>query len=111
MPTADAPSASPTAQWFEAYGQMLELSLREQEPSRGRRLVTDMISRLRQAGLSVPQTTSTPYVNTIPPGRQPPMPGDRELERRIKSLIRWNAMAMVVRANSTTNVGGHIRPT
>jgi pyruvate dehydrogenase E1 component len=108
IPTGNVPAAASTAQWFEAYGQMLELSLREQEPARGRRLVTDMISRLRQAGLSVPQTTSTPYVNTIPANRQPPMPGDRELERRIKSFIRWNAMAMVVRANSTTNVGGHI---
>ncbi len=74
----------------------------------GRRRVTDLLSRLRQAGLGVPQTTSTPYVNTIPAHAQPAMPGDRELERRIKSLVRWNAMAMVVRANSTTNVGGHI---
>jgi pyruvate dehydrogenase E1 component len=51
---------------------------------------------------------NTPYVNTIPVEAEPPYPGDRELERRIKSLIRWNAMAMVVRANSNTNVGGHI---
>ena len=54
------------------------------------------------------QSTNTPYVNTIPAAIEPPYPGDRELERRIKSLIRWNAMAMVVKANSTTNVGGHI---
>ena len=54
------------------------------------------------------QSTNTPYVNTISAAIEPPYPGDRELERRIKSLIRWNAMAMVVKANSTTNVGGHI---
>jgi pyruvate dehydrogenase E1 component len=51
---------------------------------------------------------TTPYVNTILPEEQPKYPGDREIERRIKSLMRWNAMAMVVKANSTTNVGGHI---
>jgi pyruvate dehydrogenase E1 component len=51
---------------------------------------------------------TTPYVNTIPPENQPPYPGDWRVERRIKSLMRWNAMAMVVKANSTTNVGGHI---
>ncbi len=52
---------------------------------------------------------NTPYVNTIPPEAEPPYPGDRELERRIKSLIRWNAMAMVVNANRKHNgIGGHI---
>jgi pyruvate dehydrogenase E1 component len=51
---------------------------------------------------------NTPYKNTIPAGTEPVYPGDRDLERSIKSLIRWNAMAMVVRANSHTNVGGHI---
>ena len=51
----------------------------------------------------------TPYVNTIPADRQPPYPGDRDIERRIKSLIRWNAMAMVVRANKRSpGIGGHI---
>ena len=54
------------------------------------------------------KSSNTPYVNTIPHTAEPPYPGDRELERRIKSFIRWNAMAMVVKANATTNVGGHI---
>ena len=106
-PTAGADAAEARA-WFEAHGRLLELALRGQEPARVRRLMSELLGRLRQAGLAVPQTTSTPYVNTIPPERQPVMPGNRELERRIKSLIRWNAMAMVVRANSHTNVGGHI---
>jgi pyruvate dehydrogenase E1 component len=57
---------------------------------------------------TVSTTLNTPYINTIPTSAEPPYPGDRELERRIKSFIRWNAMAMVVRANSHTNVGGHI---
>ena len=51
---------------------------------------------------------TTPYLNTIPVEMQPEYPGDRAMERRIKSICRWNAMAMVVKANSTTNVGGHI---
>ncbi|RME38708.1 MAG: pyruvate dehydrogenase (acetyl-transferring), homodimeric type, partial [Planctomycetota bacterium] len=56
-----------------------------------------------------PFTANTPYVNTIPPERQPPYPGDRAIERRIKSIIRWNAMAMVVRANRrSSGIGGHI---
>ena len=108
IPAPAAPESSPGAPWFAAYGQLLELTLREHDPAQGRRLVTDLLSRLRAAGLPVPQTISTPYLNTIPPMQQPAMPGDRELERRIKSFIRWNAMAMVVRANSHTNVGGHI---
>ena len=108
VPAPDALESSSGAPWFAAYGQLLELTLREQDPAQGKRLVTDLLSRLRAAGLPVPQTTSTPYLNTIPATQQPAMPGDRELERRIKSFIRWNAMAMVVRANSHTNVGGHI---
>jgi pyruvate dehydrogenase E1 component len=107
MPAVNVPATS-SRSWFEAYGQLLELALREQEPPQARRLVSNLLARLRRAGVAVPETTGTPYVNTIPREQQPPMPGDRELERRIKSLIRWNAMAMVVRANSTTNVGGHI---
>ena len=52
---------------------------------------------------------TTPYVNTIPVDQQPDYPGDREIERRIKSIIRWNAMAMVVRANQQSHgIGGHI---
>ncbi|MFP4473595.1 MAG: pyruvate dehydrogenase (acetyl-transferring), homodimeric type [Candidatus Omnitrophota bacterium] len=63
----------------------------------------------KQAGLSLPFSTSTPYINTIPLEQQPPFPGNREIERRIKSIIRWNAMAMVVKANKEeSGIGGHI---
>ena len=58
--------------------------------------------------MRVPFTATTPYINTIPPNEQVPYPGDREIERRIKSLVRWNALAMVVRAQS--RVGRHRRP-
>ena len=59
--------------------------------------------------MELPFAANTPYVNTIPAELQPAYPGDRELERRIKSIIRWNAMAMVVRANRELDgIGGHI---
>ena len=60
-------------------------------------------------GVELPFTATTPYVNTIPPDKQPRYPGNRELERRIKSFVRWNAMAMVTRANRDfAGIGGHI---
>ena len=60
-------------------------------------------------GVPIPFSATTPYINTIPTDRQPPFPGNREIERRIKSIIRWNAMAMVVRANrEDKSIGGHI---
>lgn len=60
-------------------------------------------------GVPIPFSATTPYINTIPVDRQPPFPGNREIERRIKSIIRWNAMAMVVRANrEDKSIGGHI---
>jgi pyruvate dehydrogenase E1 component len=65
--------------------------------------------RAHKSGVHVPFSANTPYINTIPREKQPPFPGDREIERRIKSLIRWNAMAMVVKANKLEGgVGGHI---
>ncbi len=62
-----------------------------------------------EVGSGVPFTANTPYLNTIPPNQEPQFPGDRDVERRNKSIIRWNAMAMVVRANkSNEGIGGHI---
>jgi pyruvate dehydrogenase E1 component len=71
----------------------------------------ELLEKLASQLRTVPRPSAgmtTPYINTIPPEQQPQYPGNREIERRIKSLMRWNAMAMVVKANSTTNVGGHI---
>ena len=88
---------------------VIEFTLRSQGPEKAGLLMDDLVSRLRAAGLDVPQPVNTPYVNTIPPEAQPPYPGNRDLERRIKSLARWNAMAMVVNAQrDETEVGGHI---
>jgi pyruvate dehydrogenase E1 component len=88
---------------------MLEHVLRQEHPVRISSFLDQLSRRLRQLGLKVPMTVSTPYVNTIAAEAQPAYPGDRELERRIKSLIRWNAMAMVVNANrGHSGLGGHI---
>ncbi|UCD17500.1 MAG: pyruvate dehydrogenase (acetyl-transferring), homodimeric type [Candidatus Zixiibacteriota bacterium] len=76
---------------------------------RVRDIIGKMESRAREKGVSLPLPGSTPYVNTISSDDQPAYPGSRELERRIKSIIRWNAMAMVVRANRHADgIGGHI---
>ena len=72
-------------------------------------LLTLLQERAYQRGVHLPFTANTPYINSIPPQDQPMFPGNRDLERRIKSIIRWNAMAMVVRANRDyEGVGGHI---
>src|SRR6476619_4245579 len=65
-------------------------------------------ARSERSGVTIPFDANTPYFNTIAPEQEPPFPGNRDLERRIKSVVRWNAMAMVLKANKTTNVGGHI---
>ena len=65
--------------------------------------------KAQEAGLTLPFAVNTPYVNTIPEDKQPPFPGNRDIERRIKSIVRWNAMAMVVRGNKNeAGIGGHI---
>jgi len=72
-------------------------------------LIARLVERARRAGVPVAASIQTPQVNTIPPSQQPEFPGDLVLERRIKSLVRWNAMAMVVRANRQAGgIGGHI---
>src|SRR6185503_12245141 len=69
----------------------------------------NLVDRLRGSGVQVPSVVSTPYVNTIPVEKQPAYPGDWQTEVRIKSYIRWNAMAMVVNANRLhSGLGGHI---
>jgi pyruvate dehydrogenase E1 component len=78
-------------------------------PERVRELLQQLQIRAHKAGVQIPFTANTPYINTIPREKQPPFPGNREIERRIKSLIRWNAMAMVVKANKLEEgIGGHI---
>ena len=93
--------------WSESLQSVFELTLENQGPERTAKLLEKLAGRLRAAQRPSAGAT-TPYLNTIPVEQQPVYPGDRAIERRIKSLMRWNAMAMVVKANSTTNVGGHI---
>jgi pyruvate dehydrogenase E1 component len=96
-----------TAEWLES----LEAVLRIEGPERARFLLDALLGRARAAGIDGPSSIHTPYVNTVPKDQEQPYPGNaagRALERKIKSLVRWNAMAMVARANKTTNVGGHI---
>src|SRR4029077_3992071 len=72
-------------------------------------LLTQLKAKAGSHGVDVPFTANTPFINTIPVSRQPIFPGNREIERRIKSMVRWNAMAMVVRANKKYHgIGGHI---
>src|SRR5690349_3191041 len=92
-------------EWLESLDSVLESS--------GPQVATAILERLRAHatvnGIDLPFSANTPYANSIPARLQPLFPGDQELERRIKSLIRWNALAMVVRANRVEhNIGGHI---
>ncbi|MGN2390619.1 pyruvate dehydrogenase (acetyl-transferring), homodimeric type [Pelomicrobium sp. G1] len=93
-----------TKEWMEAFEAVLEFEGAE----RANYLLDALIDRARRTGTYVPRDLTTPYINTIPPDKQVPSPGDHELEHRIRSYVRWNAVAMVLRANRHTNVGGHI---
>jgi pyruvate dehydrogenase E1 component len=92
-------------EWLES----LDYVIKHGGPERVQTLLERLQIHARQAGVEIPFTANTPYINTIPPERQPVYPGSRDLERRIKSLVRWNALAMVVRANrEESGIGGHI---
>ena len=91
----------------ESFRSVFELALESQGTERTAQLLEKLAHELRSTPRPAGGQT-TPYLNTIPLDLQPEYPGDRAVERRIKSILRWNAMAMVVKANSTTNVGGHI---
>ena len=93
----------------QEWRDSLDYVLKEQGPERVRQLLRQLQIRAQEQGVSIPFTANTPYINSIPLEQQPVFPGNRELERRIKSIIRWNAMAMVVRANrESSGIGGHI---
>jgi pyruvate dehydrogenase E1 component len=94
-----------TREWVES----LDYVIQQGGASRVRNLLRSLREHAQVAGMRIPSVVGTPYVNTIPASEQPPFPGSTEIERRIKSLVRWNAMAMVVRANrSEAGIGGHI---
>jgi pyruvate dehydrogenase E1 component len=107
METVLLPDADPadTAAWVESLDEVLRNAGKE----RARYLLARLTQFASERGVTLPFTANTPYVNTIPVERQPPYPGDLDLERRIRALIRWNAMAMVVGANKQSpGIGGHI---
>ena len=94
-----------TQEWLDA----LEAVLENEGAERTHFLLERLIDKARRSGLYLPYSANTAYVNTIPVTKQKRFPGDRAMERRNRSFIRWNAMAMVVRANKYDDgIGGHI---
>jgi pyruvate dehydrogenase E1 component len=94
-----------TTEWLEAMRGVLEA----EGPDRARELIGRLVDEAQRGGAHVSLGLETPYVNTIPAEHQPRMPGDRDLEARLRHYVRWNAMAMVVRANKlSSELGGHV---
>ncbi len=95
-----------TREWLDS----LDYVLAKGGADRAGRLLQQLaLHARREAGINLPFSATTPYQNTIPSRQQAPFPGSQEMERRIKSLVRWNALAMVVRANKIQEgIGGHI---
>jgi len=103
--SAEDKNPQETAEWLAALDDVVE----DAGPERASFLLSRVMDRAALAGAAPEYRVNTPYVNTIPPDEQPAYPGNREIERRLKSLIRWNALAMVVRANKyDPGIGGHI---
>ena len=86
-----------TKEWLEAYESVLQ----HEGADRAAYLLNQLVARASQEGASLPVAMTTPYRNTIPVQKEARMPGDLFMERRIRSLIRWNALAMVMRANKS----------
>ncbi|MCB1857604.1 MAG: pyruvate dehydrogenase (acetyl-transferring), homodimeric type [Gammaproteobacteria bacterium] len=94
-----------TQEWLDALESVLE----NEGPDRAHYLLERLIDKARRSGTHLPYSATTAYLNTIPVTQQKRFPGDRSMERRIRSFIRWNAMAMVVQANRfSSELGGHI---
>ncbi|HTO97272.1 MAG TPA: pyruvate dehydrogenase (acetyl-transferring), homodimeric type [Myxococcales bacterium] len=94
-----------TREWVDAIDSVIE----NEGVERARFLLENLIGRMRQAGTDLPFSATTPYVNTIPVSAQPQRPSDFKIEGRLSAITRWNAMALVVRANKeSTELGGHV---
>lgn len=94
-----------TREWLDSLSDLI----RRHGPQQVQQLLVLLQAKAYKEGVILPFTANTPYTNTIPPDKQPRFPGNREIERRIKSIIRWNAMAMVNRAyRENPDLGGHI---
>jgi pyruvate dehydrogenase E1 component len=93
-----------TAEWIESLDRVLET----EGPERAKFLLRKVLKRARMQHLGI-EAIQTPYINTISPEQEPSFPGDEEMEKRIRRIVRWNAMAMVTRANHRDpGIGGHI---
>ncbi len=94
-----------TREWKEALEEVIE----RDGPERAHFLIEALVDKARRSGAYLPYNATTAYINTIPPHQEEQRPGDPALERRLKSIVRWNALAMVVRANRKEGgLGGHI---
>ena len=99
------PDPQETREWLDALDGVIE----NEGSKRAHQLLEKLIDKTRRSGAYLPFSANTAYINTIPPHKQGPFPGERAMERRVRALIRWNAMAMVVQANRiSTELGGHI---
>ena len=99
------PDPQETQEWLDALDAVLE----REGPARTQQLVEHLVQRAQQGGAHVSLGVQTDYVNSIVPAQQPSMPGNDELETRLRHIVRWNAMAMVVRANeASSELGGHV---
>ncbi len=107
--TAPRDNAEVEALEQREWRESLDYVIQQGDRGRVQRLLSTLRHHARMQGVALPFSAVTPYVNTIRPEEEVPLPGSQEIERRIKSLIRWNAMAMVVRANRVSDgIGGHI---
>ena len=94
-----------TADWLDSLDQVVD----QEGENRARFLMFKLLKRARQRHVGLPSLTSTRYINTISPEQEPSFPGDEAMERRIRRLVRWNAVAMVLRANNRfPGLGGHL---
>lgn len=99
------PDPQETQEWLDSIESVIE----NEGPERAHFLLEQLIDKTRRSGAYLPFSANTAYLNTIPVPNQKPLPGDQAMEHRIRSVIRWNAAAMVVQANrKTTELGGHI---
>ncbi|CAN8139044.1 pyruvate dehydrogenase E1 component [uncultured Thiomicrorhabdus sp.] len=93
-----------TQEWIDALEAVVEF----EGSDKAQHIIASLIEKARVHGIDIPYSANTPYINTISVEEQENYPGDLTLEHKMRALLRWNAMAMVARANKTTSVGGHI---
>src|SRR5438445_13129275 len=105
FPAANDPDALETQEWLDA----LEAVLEREGPERAHYLLERLIEKARRSGVYIPFSANTAYLNSIPPQMEERSPGNVRLAERMRSIWRWNAMVMVVRANKNDDhLGGHI---